>query len=236
MVVDLALTPPWMTVDSPRGPSARLRRVSNPSTAWTTDRELLAAVLAEDPRAEEQFVARYRGLILGLARSRFGLHGGAAEDLLQTTLETLWRDDRRILKAWRGEGRFSTYLSVIVCRLCRRDAADSQRRRTVAADPSVLDRLVSDQPGADATTLDHERLAAIRGALAGLSPRDRLVIAWRFFDDLAPSDFAPQLGISAGAARKALHDALRRLRAELARQTPEDPPPATDAGASGESR
>lgn len=216
MVAGLALNPPLGAAPrSPRSSATLASVVDKPSKRWPTDPELLRSVLAGDREAEDAFVERYRGLVLGLARSRYGLRDGAAEDLLQETLEALWHDDRRALHAWRGQGRFSTYLTVIVCRLCRRRLASERRRRNLEDESPSVEGIESGEPSADALALDRERLGAVRRELSAMTSRDRLVIAWRFFDGRSPGDFASQLGISAGAARKALHDALRRLRKRL---------------------
>ncbi len=213
--VDLAVAIP-----SPSGSivHATIPRVSHPpnlSLTNASDESLVRRVLGGDPAAEEELVRRYRGLIIGLARSRFGFNDQQTDELLQTIVAMLWRDDRRVLRAWRGQSKLSTYLSVIVCRHCRQWLDSEQRRRAMETSEPPAVEPVDSAALPDAETLERERSRALKAALALLNPRDRLVISFRFFDELEPHDFAPTLGLSTGAARKAVHDALRRLRSKL---------------------
>ena len=48
-------------------------------------------------------------------------------------------------------------------------------------------------------------------ALASLSPRERACVVLRFYDDLTVPALADRLGISGGAAKRYLSDALHRL-------------------------
>ncbi len=200
----------------------------------TPEAELIERVVARDPGAETAFVERYQGLILGLARGRLGLDADDANELMQATFERLWEDQCRALRAWRGQGRFTTYLTVIVLRLgykIRRGPAP-----TSDADPSD-EKVPGTQPGDDqdpaAEALRRERRRLVRTALATLSPRDRLLLALRFFDERAPTEIAALLGRTPGATRKAVHDALARLRRVLRRDRAElfQPDPSDEAGA-----
>lgn len=175
---------------------------------------LIQSVAAGDQHAADELVRRYRGLIVGLARSRYGFGPQEMDDLLQSVMTLLWRDDFRALRAWRGQGRFSTYLSVIVCRECRRQTGLS-RRRSAMETSAVFDEPTAPSPAPDQQTLANEQSRALRKALSELNPRDRLVLSFRFFDERRPSEFAPTLGLTVGAARKAVHDALGRLRQKL---------------------
>ncbi|MCG8459351.1 MAG: sigma-70 family RNA polymerase sigma factor [Holophagales bacterium] len=199
----------------------------------STDWDLVQAVVRGDTGAEEELVRRYRPLVLGLARSRYGFSDPDAEDVLQTTLLTLWQGDRRALRAWQGRGRFSTYLTVIVCRLCRerRAKASPGEDRNADGEGRIPAEPGSPAPDPAAETLGRERSLLLRRALGSLSPRDRLVLALRFFDERTPKDFAVELGLSAGAARKAVHDALARLRQHL---QPEQGPAITSSRESRE--
>ncbi len=180
--------------------------------------QLIRRVVDREQAAEREFVTCFRGLILGLARGRFGLDVEAAEEILQMTITRLWEDDHRALRAWRGQGKFSTYLSVIVCRLClhQREQAQRQADRTADSCPEpVAEALGSHR----LTAREHHR--AIGQSLAKLRPRDRLLLALRYFDEHSPGEISTLLGNSPGAIRKAVHDALKRLRQELRQRHPE---------------
>jgi RNA polymerase sigma factor (sigma-70 family) len=50
-----------------------------------------------------------------------------------------------------------------------------------------------------------------------ISPRDRLVLGWRYRESLSNAEVGRRLHITEGAAKKAAHDARERLR-ELLKQ------------------
>ncbi|MEM7354241.1 MAG: sigma-70 family RNA polymerase sigma factor [Acidobacteriota bacterium] len=189
--------------------------------------QLIRRVIARQPEAEEEFLRRYSGLVLGLARGRFGLSEEAAEEVLQSTLEKLWSKDFRALRAWRGQGRFTSYLTVIVTHQLLRRRAAQGRQREQGVDPADLVRLADVGPGtggerpSDAALIARERRRHVDAEWQQLSPRDRLLLALRFGDDRSPKEIARVTGQASGTVRKAIHDAIRRLRRRLASRQPE---------------
>ncbi|MEM9556012.1 MAG: sigma-70 family RNA polymerase sigma factor [Acidobacteriota bacterium] len=179
------------------------------------DRALIRAVLGGDPGAAEELARRLRPLAVGLARGRFGLDAHAAADVWQDVVVRLWSDDFRALRAWRGEGKLTTYVAVIVSRLCLRQRR-TPRREAVAVEAT---------PASTPDPLQHaehgERRQAVVAALDGLSARDRLLLTLRYDDEREPREIARLLGLEPGTARKALHDARKRLRKRLRRLRPE---------------
>ncbi|MEM7585967.1 MAG: sigma-70 family RNA polymerase sigma factor [Acidobacteriota bacterium] len=183
------------------------------------DQSLIQRLLEGDTEAEQTFSSRYRGLAVGLARGRFGLDTAAAEEVWQEAVVKLWAADFKALRAWRGEGRFSTYLTVIVSRLCLRRRSASVRRDEAPLD--AASEIADSAPGPGQQAAQEERRRVLASALAGLSERDRLVLALRYQDGHKPSEIAVLLQLSQGAARKALHDAQKRLRQHLRQTHPE---------------
>ena len=181
---------------------------------------LIRRVIDRQPEAEEEFVRRYRGLILGLARGRFGLAENAAQEMLQTTIAKLWEEDLKALRAWRGHGKFTTYLTVIVTHLHLRERKKERHR---LEEPMDLAELQHPDPMAkvDSQVTREERLRLVAATARGLSARDRLVLALRFGDERSPKEMSGVLGMAPGTVRKAVHDALARLRRKLSDKQPE---------------
>ncbi len=65
-------------------------------------------------------------------------------------------------------------------------------------------------------TPDVERRLDLHGELAALSPRERACVVLRYYDDLKVDDIAATLGISPGAVKRYLSDALGKLHTSLA--------------------
>jgi RNA polymerase sigma factor (sigma-70 family) len=57
---------------------------------------------------------------------------------------------------------------------------------------------------------------AVWGAVAALPPKQRAAVTLRFASDLPHDEIAAALGCSPEAARRSLHEGLKRLRKELA--------------------
>lgn len=184
-----------------------------------TDRELVDAVLRESPPrsdAATELVDRLRPWVVGLAIRRFSLSEPEAEEMFQTLVVRLFENDRRALRSWRGEARLTTWVSVVAARLC-------VARRSEAGPPTAPEEEAKDLPAPEAEdpVVAGERLRAVRSAVAELAPRDRLLLALRYVDERSPREIAATLGLRPGTARKALHDARRRLRDRILELSPE---------------
>jgi RNA polymerase sigma-70 factor (ECF subfamily) len=82
------------------------------------DRNLLARCLARKPRAWEDFVDRFMGLVIHVinhsAQSRsIRLSAEDREDLCAEVFLALVRDDFAVLRHFRGESSLATYLTVV---------------------------------------------------------------------------------------------------------------------------
>jgi RNA polymerase sigma-70 factor (ECF subfamily) len=116
-------------------------------------------------------------------------------------------------KAWRKRSSFHAgsdpkpWFLAIVANECK------MHRRRRAWLP--LDQTNSSQPAAAAVSIDAEEVDQLRGALARLDRKTRLVLVLRFYLDLSHEEVGRTLGISTGAARVRVHRALEKLRPEI---------------------
>jgi RNA polymerase sigma factor (sigma-70 family) len=166
--------------------------------------------------AWDELITRHTRLILAVARS-FGGGQDEAMERYSYILEKLSESDFRRLRTFDAESgaSFSTWLTVTTRRLC----LDYHRSRYGRQRPTVADRVdplhalrrclvdsVSSDVDADslydsasvpgdAQTVIDERDAALRTELMRLSPRDRLLLALRFEDDLSASRISRILGL-----------------------------------------
>jgi RNA polymerase sigma factor (sigma-70 family) len=128
----------------------------------------------------------------------------AAEDVTASAFERAYRR-QRTYKAARGSERAWLF------GIARNAALDELRRRRRAAP------MLGELPDELAPAPDEEaelaiRRTTVRAALAAMAPRDRELVALKFFAGLDNAEIAGVLGISPSNAGTRLHRAVLRLR------------------------
>jgi RNA polymerase sigma-70 factor (ECF subfamily) len=133
--------------------------------------------------------------------------GPAAEEVTATAFERAYRKRRRFDPS-KGEPRawlFGIARNAALDELCRRG-----RQAELAAEPEDVDG-ASVEAGAERS----ERRLALRAGLARLQPRERELIALKFFAGLDNAEIASVIGISESNAGTRLHRAMTKLREAL---------------------
>jgi RNA polymerase sigma-70 factor, ECF subfamily len=130
----------------------------------------------------------------------------AAEDATALAFERAYRKRRSFDRA-RGNERAWLF------GIARNAALDELRRRrrqaALAVDPQdPAAALAADGAGDD----DALRRALVREALAALAPRERELVALKFFAGLSNAEIARVLGVSESNAGTLLHRAMAKLR------------------------
>jgi len=167
---------------------------------------LTAAATQAPSNADAAFEELYRssrddvyGYVAGLLRDR-----SAAEDVTAQAFERAYRR-RRTFNPGRGSRRAWLF------GIARNAALDELRRRRRRA------RLVTD-PEDEALAPAHEvaevavRRTALRMAIADLSPRERELVALKFFAGLTNGEIASVIGTSETNAGTKLHRVIQKLR------------------------
>jgi RNA polymerase sigma factor (sigma-70 family) len=165
--------------------------------------------------AWDELIARHTRLILAAAH-HFGGGQDAAMERYAYILEKLRENDFHRLRAFRTDGRarFSTWLTVASRRLCLDHYRIHYGRTRETRDPDTADSLrtfrrrLADSLGAeldadlltdpDAASAEGEVIRADRNRklmaeVAKLPPQDRLLLVYRFEDDLTASRIAALL-------------------------------------------
>jgi RNA polymerase sigma-70 factor (sigma-E family) len=153
---------------------------------------------------EAEFAEFVAGASRRLLRSAYLITGdaGAAEDLLQTALE-------RVYRRWSHVKRQGTP-EAYVRRIIINAATDGWRREQLVRNVALTDAHV---PARDDARL--ESLAARQALIAGLRELpagQRAVLVLRYFDDLTEVETARMLGCSVGTVKSQHARAMARLR------------------------
>jgi len=124
------------------------------------DRNLLDRCLAGKPRAWEDFVDRFTGLIIHVvnhtARCRsIMLTSADREDLTGEVLLAIVRDDFAVLRRFRGKSSLATYLTVIARRVIVRKIIDT---RGPASAGNAGEGVVAADTGGEQRLTDREEI------------------------------------------------------------------------------
>ncbi len=220
--------------------------------AKTLPAELIALLEARDDARDDAwaaFIDKYSRLILHAAKS-LGKEYDPVMDRYVYALEQLRQDDFRRLRKYvaDGRGRFSTWLTVVVRRLCLdhhrqwygRPRGGATEEGVVSEAQVVRKRLV-DLVAArvdlsrigDPSSANPERelrstelAGALAAALSDLLPRDRMLLAMRFEDDLPAREIADVMGFPTPFhVYRRVNSLLASLRGQLERRGIEDSEP-----------
>ncbi|MBI4614272.1 MAG: sigma-70 family RNA polymerase sigma factor [Planctomycetes bacterium] len=170
----------------------------------------LEELLAGDARAWEDLVARTRPLLVRAVRAVLR-RGEATEEVVQSVFAALVEDGYRLLRSFRGESRFETWLVAVARRRAllfeRGEARRERRERAPRPSPEFETPL-------DAAAGDEER-ARVAAARERLAPRDRLLLALVYDDGRSAAEVARVLGVAKNSVSPLVGRARERLRKEL---------------------
>lgn len=165
----------------------------------------------EHERAWAEFLESYSRLILHVAR-RLPRDHDRVMDRYAFVLERLREQHYRRLRSFTadGRGKFTTWLTVVVRRLCLDHDRHRYGRAPVAGaakpamphrlvelvlDPEALDRLPDGRPSVEEVFDLEQALKRLAAAVTGLSPRDQLLLALRYQDDRSAREIASLMSL-----------------------------------------
>jgi RNA polymerase sigma-70 factor (ECF subfamily) len=149
----------------------------------------------------EHFAPRCKSFFI-----RLGASPGAAEDLAQETLLTVWRKADRFDPA---RAQASTWIFTIARNL----RIDMQRRERDPQGLAEFYAAVPVEPSASDHMIGIEREDRVRAALSVLSAEQADVIRLSFFEDRPHGEIARLLDLPLGTVKSRIRLAMNRLRA-----------------------
>jgi RNA polymerase sigma factor (sigma-70 family) len=171
---------------------------------------LVARAAQGDPRAWDELVDEYGGLVWGIARAH-RLSEADAADVSQITWQRLVEN----LDSLHDPARVGAWLATTAGRQCIQLLRRSAR---VIPQSDELPEQVSDEPAPEASLLAGERDRALWAAMTALPARDRMLLRMLIADP-APSyaEISAALDMPIGSIGPTRARALERLRREARR-------------------
>jgi RNA polymerase sigma factor (sigma-70 family) len=187
------------------------------SPAATDIGELLARAARRDPRAWEEILRRYSGLVWARVRS-LRLQEADAVDAVQLTWLRLAENCDRI----EHPDRLGGWLTTTAYRECLRILRPT--RQTAQPVDGLADTLTDPAAGPERTVLDTETAEEVRAVVAELPARSRTLIQAMFADETRPyAEISRHTGIPVGSLGPTRARALQQLRRMLAERGLERP-------------
>jgi len=184
------------------------------SSSALTDRQLIDAALAGDVASFGRLVDRYQQDVLRIAAMALGSADGA-EDVVQDAFVKA----HRALSSFRPDASFKPWLYRIVINTARNLHRSTSRRNNLRLRMAAVPPVTAEGPDEIAVLLSRrEELVA---AINRLRPDDRLILTYRWYDQLSEAEIATALGCRRGTVKSRLSRAMTRLRHELAPETSE---------------
>jgi len=182
---------------------------STDAPATLSDEEVVARVLAGDTSLFEILMRRYNQRLFRVARGILA-DDAEAEDVMQEAYVRAFRE----LAGFRGEARFSTWLTRIACHEAL--ARARKRRRLVAIGGGEEPPEPPSQASGPERDLENRELhAVLREAVELLPDPLRAVFCLREIEGLSTEQTADALDLSIENVRVRLHRAKRGLRQAL---------------------
>jgi len=159
-----------------------------------SDRQLVNAAIGNDPRAVDELLRRFRGLIRYIGRQNCGLEGQDLEELEQIIFLKLMKDSAKGLRACRGSA-FRHYVAAVA-----RNAAIDLVRSKSAGDAAGDNEEAEDAPYLDEPPYRNAHVreleAAIGEFLSQLRPKARQAFFMSYKLGSSQKDIAHHLGLS----------------------------------------
>jgi RNA polymerase sigma factor (sigma-70 family) len=188
---------------------------STSETARSTT-DLLLLVCDRDPRAWDEIVRRYSGVVLAKVRS-FGLQDADALDAVQMTWLRLAENCHRI----QFPEHLGGWLATTACRECLRILRYQTQHAPTAHDPAyqhdaVAQRAADPCVDPEQYAVDADTARRLWSLVATLSPRRQILIRELFSNNPRPyAEVARSTGIPAGGVGPTRARALTQLRRRL---------------------
>ena len=174
-----------------------------------TDAGLIASCQQGDREAFRLLFETYKDRVYSVALYFFGGDAAQAADITQQVFLKLFTK----IEQFRSEAEFTTWLYRLTTNAC----VDEQRklRRLSQFDETGVEARPHTGRTQEERVARHETTARVQEAVAELSPKYRVAILLRYFDDLSYEEMAAALGCSKGTVASRLNRGHKMLARRL---------------------
>jgi RNA polymerase sigma-70 factor (ECF subfamily) len=184
------------------------------------DRNLLQRCLAHQPRAWEDFVDRFLGLVIHVvghtAKSRsVRLTRQDSEDLVSEVFLAIVSDDLAVLRRFRGQSSLATYLTVVARRIAVRELL---KRKT----PANLADVAEAAAGAARSLSPEQRISnreEVQRLLDSLNGPEAVVVRMYHLEGKSYQEISASVGVP----ENSIGPLLTRARAKMRRAGADSP-------------
>jgi RNA polymerase sigma-70 factor (ECF subfamily) len=180
------------------------------------DRDLLSRCLKKQPGAWNDFVDRFLSLIYHVIHSTAHLRSAKlqpedVEDIAAEILLQVVADDYKVIRQFKGNANFSTYLTVISRRICVHELA-----RRLAVKEAVRNGLprparIEDDDSA-AVVKSIEKLEEVDRLVRKLAGREREIVRLFYLEGRTYEEISTETGVPVNTIGSVLSRARARLR------------------------
>jgi RNA polymerase sigma-70 factor (ECF subfamily) len=178
------------------------------------DRNLLQRCLTRKPRAWEDFVDRFLGLVVHVvnhtAQCRsIRLANEDREDLCAEVFLTILKNDFSVLRNFRGESSLATYLTVIARRVVVRELMKNVHASTLGQPTETIDQVADPSVPAEQIITDQDEIAHL---LDGLNGQEAEVVRLFHLEKRSYQEISSHIGIPENSIGPLLSRALTKAR------------------------
>jgi RNA polymerase sigma-70 factor (ECF subfamily) len=166
----------------------------------SSDAAIIAGCRAGRPEAQRALFDRYRDRVHSIALHYLRGDDAAAKDVTQEVFVKVFRAAAN----FREDSTIATYLYRAVANACT-DELRRRRRLVLMGDLPVMMHPQTEQ------TAPREEGGRVSDAVKQLSPKLRLVVLMRYFDDLSYEEIAAAIGVTTGTVASRLNRAHAQL-------------------------
>ena len=169
---------------------------------------LLERIASGDTSAVSEFIDRYGGLVLSIAR-RFTSTEADAEDAVQEIFLDVWKSCKSYRSEIASEKTFTTMIA-------RRRLIDRSRKRRIATDHSFQVEQLTSSTHSATETAELAEEAEIAASFLNELPNDQSrIIKLSIYDGLSHSQIAELTGVSLGTVKTQIRRGIIKLRERI---------------------